>query len=109
MTNHAVLVEEGALQALFSLANSRDTLSQYYVAHSLANFACLPDNHARIVELGGLQPLISLAYSPDPDVHQQAAAALRGLAVNGGWVGGWMGGWGGAHLLASLTAAPARP
>jgi hypothetical protein len=27
-----------------------------------------------------LQPIITLAYSPDPDIHQQAAAALRGLA-----------------------------
>jgi len=35
-----------------------------------------------MVEEGGLQPVITLAYSPDPDVHQQAAAALRGLSVS---------------------------
>ena len=34
-----------------------------------------------MVEEGGLQPIVTLAYSPDPDVHQQAAAALRGLSV----------------------------
>jgi len=35
-----------------------------------------------MVEQGGLQPLITLAYAHDPDVHQQAAAALRGLSVS---------------------------
>ncbi len=30
---------------------------------------------------GGLQAIITLANSKDADVHQQAAAALRGLAV----------------------------
>lgn len=29
----------------------------------------------------GLQAIITLAHSVDPDVHQHAAAALRGLAV----------------------------
>ncbi|CAN0557362.1 unnamed protein product, partial [Ectocarpus sp. 8 AP-2014] len=35
-----------------------------------------------IIEEGGLQPVITLSYSSDPDVHQQAAAAMRGLSVS---------------------------
>lgn len=83
VANHAVMIEEeGALHSLFSLSNSPDAMSQYYVGCALANLSCNVANHAVIVEQGGLQPIITLAYAQDPDVHQQAAAALRGLAVS---------------------------
>ena len=52
--------------------------SRYYVGCALANLSCAIPNHPLMVEEGGLQPIITLAYSPDPDVHQQAAAAIRG-------------------------------
>ena len=61
---------------------SADVMSQYYVGCALANLSCAVGNHAIMVEQGGLQPLITLAYASDPDVHQQAAAALRGLSVS---------------------------
>ena len=49
---------------------------------SIFKHRCAEPNHAVMVEQGGLQPLITLAYAADPDVHQQAAAALRGLACS---------------------------
>ena len=80
IVNHTALLEDGCLSALYSLANARDAMSQYYVGCSLANLACSAANHALIIEEGGLQPIITLAYSLDADIHQQAAAALRGLS-----------------------------
>jgi hypothetical protein len=80
VANHTVFLQNGGLRAVFSLASSRDAMSQYYVGCVLANLSCGVQNHAMVVEEGGLQPIITLAYSPDPDIHQQAAAALRGLS-----------------------------
>lgn len=72
----------------------------YKLMHRLPQ-ACATGNHMIMCEEGGLQPIITLAYCPvgsiiivthvafpklkfralqDPDVHQQAAAALRGLS-----------------------------
>ena len=62
--NHAAVIEDGGLQAMFALSNAADDLSQYYVAYALANLSSNPSNHERIVEEGGLQPLIALAYVP---------------------------------------------
>jgi len=56
------MVEEGALQALFSLSNTIDIMSQYYVAYTLANLSSNERNHRRIVEMGGIQPIVSLCY-----------------------------------------------
>ena len=56
-------------------------MSQYYVGCALANLSCSTTNHHLITEHGGIQALVTLAASPDQDVHQQASAALRGLAV----------------------------
>lgn len=73
------IIEDGGLQSFFSLCNSPDLMSQYYVGCALANLSCSMANHYIIAEHGGLQALITLVSSRDPDVHQQAAAALRGL------------------------------
>ena len=59
VANHAVMIEEGVLHALFSLSNSADVMSQYYVGCALANLSCAVGNHAIMVEQGGLQPLIN--------------------------------------------------
>ena len=79
--NHLTILEEGGLTALFSLCNSPDLMSQYYVGCALANLLYSPANHHLIVEQGGLQAIITLAHSEDPDVHQQAATALRGMYI----------------------------
>ena len=85
IANHpALLEEEEILDALFSLANSPDALSKYYVGCTLANFTCNISNHEIIVEKGGLQPIISLVYNTDPNIQQQAASVLRGLSVTEG-------------------------
>ena len=81
IANHTVMLEDGALQALFSLSNPRRH-EPVLREGALANPSCATANHQLMVEEGGLQPVITLAYSPDPDVHQQAAAALRGLSVS---------------------------
>ena len=69
--NHLTIIEDGGLSSFFSLCNSPDLMSQYYVGCALANLACSPANHHIIVEFGGLQAIITLVASPDPDVHQQ--------------------------------------
>ena len=51
--NHLAILEEGGLTALFSLCNSPDLMSQYYVGCALANLSCSPANHHLIVEQGG--------------------------------------------------------
>lgn len=56
------------------------SLFRYYVGCIYANLACAQRNHALMVEEGALQPIVTLAYSSDSDIHQQAAAALRGLS-----------------------------
>ena len=48
--NHPAILEEKALHALFTLSNSPDVLSQYYVAYALSNLASNERNHAHIVE-----------------------------------------------------------
>jgi hypothetical protein len=83
IANHEVMVEEKVLEALFTLSNSADILSQYYVACTLANLGSNVNMHELVVQEGGIQPLISLAYNKDPDVHLNACAALRGLSATG--------------------------
>ncbi len=74
--NHMTIVEDGGLPAFFSLCNSPDLMSQYYVGCALANLSCSLANHHIIVEHGGLQALVVLAGSADPDVHQQVRACF---------------------------------
>jgi hypothetical protein len=49
VANHTVLLEDGCLQAVYSLANAKDAMSQYYVGCTLANLACNNANHALMV------------------------------------------------------------
>lgn len=51
--NHLTILEEGGLTSLFSLCNSPDLMSQYYVGCALANFSSSSANHHLIVEQGG--------------------------------------------------------
>ena len=48
----------------------------------LANLSCNVSNHELIVQQFILQPIITLSYSTDSDIHQQAATAIRELAVS---------------------------
>ena len=83
VTYHSSLVENGCLEAIFSLANfSVDAMSQYYVSSALSNFSSNEKNHLVLIEKGGIQPMISLLFHSDPDVHSKAAAAIRGLSVS---------------------------
>ena len=58
-------------------------MSRFYVGRALSNLSSNVSDHNFIVEEEGLQFLLTLAYSQDPDVHQQATAALRGLSASG--------------------------
>ena len=80
---HAIILKEEGPEALFSLSNSCDTLSNVNIACALANLSSNTANHEPIVEMGGLQPTIALAYDADVNVHKQAAAALRGFSATG--------------------------
>jgi hypothetical protein len=83
VANHAAIVNDGGLQAIFSLANfTADAMLQYYVSSALSNLSSNDKNHAILLEKGGLQPLISLLFHSNPDVHTKAAAALRGLSIS---------------------------
>ena len=50
VANHPAIIEEGAMQALFALSNTSDTMSQYYVAYALANLASNERMHLQMVE-----------------------------------------------------------
>ena len=73
------IIEDGGIPSFLALCNSSDLMSQYYVGCALANLSFSMSNHPISFEAGGLQAIIALTQSEDPDVHQQAAAALRGL------------------------------
>ncbi len=80
---HSAILESGGHEALLTLSNSCDALSQRYIGCALANLSCNAANHEPIVKIGGLQPMIALAYDHDQNVHLRAAAALRGFSVTG--------------------------
>ena len=70
VANHAAIVNDGGLQAIFSLANfTVDAMLQYYVSSALSNLSSNDKNNAILLEKGGLQPLILLLFHSDPDVH----------------------------------------
>lgn len=60
VANHLTIVEDGALLAFFSLCNSPDLMSQYYVGCALANLSCSTANHHLITEHGGIQALVRI-------------------------------------------------
>jgi hypothetical protein len=77
------MAQEGAIEMLVDLLESKHELIQRQSAKALANLGVNADNKRRIAESGGIPGLIRLAKQSSLPVKIEAIAAIANLAVNG--------------------------
>ena len=77
------MAEEGAIEMLVALLESKHELIQRQSAKALANLGVNADNKRRIAEAGGIPGLVKLARVSSLAVKIEAIAAIANLAVNG--------------------------
>lgn len=77
------MAQEGAIEMLVDLLESKHELIQRQSAKALANLGVNADNKRRIAESGGIPGLIRLAKHSTLSVKIEAIAAIANLAVNG--------------------------
>ena len=80
------MAEEGAIEMLVDLLDSKHELIQRQSAKALANLGVNADNKKRIAEAGGIPGLVALAKTSSLAVKIEAIAAIANLAVNGMYV-----------------------
>ena len=66
---HKPIIDQGGLDALYTLARSLDIACQRYATLSLCNI-CSGEHKQRIVETGAVRPLLFLARFPDVEIQR---------------------------------------
>lgn len=77
----AVMQNQKALHALFSLTNSADREVQEYAVGAIANVSDNKDCHRALAEGGTLRQLIKLTRSRNMECQKKAAFAIKNVAV----------------------------
>lgn len=81
--NQVLMAQEGAVEMLVELLESKHELIQRQSAKALANLGVNADNKRLIAECGGIPGLVKLARMSSLSVKIEAIAAIANLAVNG--------------------------
>jgi hypothetical protein len=81
--NQVLMANEGAIEMLVDLLESKHELIQRQSAKALANLGVNAENKRRIAQSGGIPGLVKLARMSSLSVKIEAIAAIANLAVNG--------------------------
>ncbi|KAK7093398.1 uncharacterized protein [Littorina saxatilis] len=80
--NKFLIVAEGGLEVLTSLAMSRDEVTQEHAVEALSEILTIPTIQDTFVESGGVGTLMAVLHSPSPRAMQEAANAIYTIVAD---------------------------
>ncbi|KAL8571094.1 hypothetical protein ACOMHN_010555 [Nucella lapillus] len=80
--NKFLIVAEGGLEVLTSLALSRDDVIQEHAVEALSEVLTIPSVQDTFVESGGVGTLMAVLHSPSPRAMQEAAGAIYTIVAD---------------------------
>ncbi|XP_076451548.1 uncharacterized protein LOC143287442 [Babylonia areolata] len=80
--NKFLIVAEGGLEVLTTLAMSRDEVTQEHAVEALSEILTIPSIQDTFVESGGVATLMAVLHSPSPRAMQEAAGAIYTIVAD---------------------------